>query len=248
VVKVQPGQKTSEEAAQERAERDDKKQSDWWLVKLTGALAIIGAIQIVVFGLQAKRLRETVEAMGRQEKLTEASVEEMGRAADAAAKSADVSEQAMRTTQRALVFGKLSSVTTLVKAGGPVARYTLTAEWDNFGVTPATEMQAYIAWQTAPKGDPPPDFSIPAQTEHLTVLGPRRVNLSAPIDVSVATMVESWQNKRDFFVWARVEYRDVFSTTTHHHQFCLIVEWPSNPAMPGEGPLFRVVGPQNTFA
>ena len=63
VVKTVPTPKSEEEAAKDKAERDDKSAADWWMVRLTAALGCIGVIQAAVFGLQARRLRQTVEAM-----------------------------------------------------------------------------------------------------------------------------------------------------------------------------------------
>jgi hypothetical protein len=62
IVKIIPTPKTAEETETDRKEREDKNKSDWWLVKLTGALAIIGALQLFVFGYQAIQLKRTVIA------------------------------------------------------------------------------------------------------------------------------------------------------------------------------------------
>jgi hypothetical protein len=61
-VKIIPAPKTAAEAEADRREREDKNQSDWWLVKLTGALALIGFLQLVVFGWQGVQLKRTVSA------------------------------------------------------------------------------------------------------------------------------------------------------------------------------------------
>ena len=62
IVKVIPSPKTTEEAEADRKDREDKNRSDWWLVRLTGALAIIGALQLAVFGWQGVQLKLTVSA------------------------------------------------------------------------------------------------------------------------------------------------------------------------------------------
>jgi hypothetical protein len=61
-VKIIPSPKTAEEAEADRREREDKNKSDWWLVKLTGALALIGFLQLLVFGWQGIQLKRTVSA------------------------------------------------------------------------------------------------------------------------------------------------------------------------------------------
>lgn len=63
VVKVLPTQKTEAEAAQDAAERQEKAESDAWIIRLTGALVTVGALQLLVFGWQGWQLRRTVTAM-----------------------------------------------------------------------------------------------------------------------------------------------------------------------------------------
>ena len=62
-VKVLPTAKTPQEAADEKQTRDDQSAANWWLVRLTAALGAIGLLQLVVFGLQARRLRQTIDIM-----------------------------------------------------------------------------------------------------------------------------------------------------------------------------------------
>src|ERR1035437_7045722 len=69
IVKTFPAPKTEEETARETKEREDKAALDRKLVDFNGdlviasaVLAIIGFFQLIVFGLQARRLRQTVKA------------------------------------------------------------------------------------------------------------------------------------------------------------------------------------------
>lgn len=62
-IKVIPPSVTDKKSAADNKERDGKSESDWWLVRLTGVLAIIGFLQLIVFGQQARRLRQTVTTM-----------------------------------------------------------------------------------------------------------------------------------------------------------------------------------------
>ena len=41
----------------------EKGNADWWLVRLTGVLGVIGLLQLAVFGLQARRLRQSIDTM-----------------------------------------------------------------------------------------------------------------------------------------------------------------------------------------
>jgi hypothetical protein len=92
IVKVLSAEKTDAERAQEQQDRLDKSSADWWLIRLTGALAFVGILQFaaligqaIVFRVQAKALRESVnltrEISGHQERDMRASITEAGRAA-----------------------------------------------------------------------------------------------------------------------------------------------------------------------
>jgi hypothetical protein len=75
VVEVVPTEYAKKEAAENAKEREEKLQLDRNLVgftedlrNLTGVLAGIGLLQLIVFGLQAKRLRQTIESAERIER------------------------------------------------------------------------------------------------------------------------------------------------------------------------------------
>src|SRR5580658_4395213 len=106
VVKVLPATKTPEEAAEEKKDRDAKKANDGNLVILTGVLAFVGFCQLLVYGYQAKKLRETVESAGEQ-------AEAMERHIGQAARSADAMERIATTIQvgnRAIIRAYLTVV------------------------------------------------------------------------------------------------------------------------------------------
>jgi hypothetical protein len=62
IVRILPTPKTAEEVDADRKDREDKNRSDSWLVKLTGALAFIGFLQLIVFGWQGIQLKRSVSA------------------------------------------------------------------------------------------------------------------------------------------------------------------------------------------
>jgi hypothetical protein len=66
IVKILPATKTTEEAEADRQEKASKNAADWWLIKLTAALAIIGTLQLVVFGWQGIQLARTVTVSKRK--------------------------------------------------------------------------------------------------------------------------------------------------------------------------------------
>jgi hypothetical protein len=113
IVKILPAEKTEVERAQEQQDRFDKSSADWWLIRLTGALAFVGILQFaaligqaIVFRVQAKALRESVnltrEISGHQERDMRASITEASRAAMAMERIAnEIAASVQTTTQMA---------------------------------------------------------------------------------------------------------------------------------------------------
>jgi hypothetical protein len=64
-IKVLPPVKTKEEAASDQAKDLDQSSANWWMVRLTVAIVLVGCIQTIVFWLQARRLKQTIEVMDR---------------------------------------------------------------------------------------------------------------------------------------------------------------------------------------
>jgi hypothetical protein len=63
IVRVIPTPKTEQESTQDQTQRDDESSANWWMVRLTGVIAIIGLIQAFVFWVQAGRLKATIIKM-----------------------------------------------------------------------------------------------------------------------------------------------------------------------------------------
>jgi hypothetical protein len=60
VIRVQPTRKTQEEAANEKAQRDKESTSNWRMLVVNATLAIIAFLQLIVFGRQARRSKQTI--------------------------------------------------------------------------------------------------------------------------------------------------------------------------------------------
>lgn len=62
VVKVVPTPKTNKETSDEEKQRQDQSYANWWMVKLTGLLSIIGLVTAGVVGWQAWETRRAATA------------------------------------------------------------------------------------------------------------------------------------------------------------------------------------------
>jgi hypothetical protein len=221
VIKVLPPFNEDEKTAAEKKERQDKTESDWWLVKLTGTLAAIGVLQLVVFGLQARRLRQTVDEMKIATKASEKS-------AEAARKSAEVAEKALITTTKAIVFNsKIHQVAGLSqKAGMAVTDWTFFIIWENTGTTPTRHLHMSTNWKPFDTGMPDdfdfPDLSAPPFIRPKIVIGPKATTWSGGCEIPIAVLIEASEKKKHIYLWGWVEYNDVFDATTRHRTECCI--------------------------
>ena len=148
VIKVVPPLADEEKIATDKKDREEKSEADWWLVKLTGILAAIGFLQLIVFGLQARRLRQTIEEMKVATKATD-------KAANAAVKAASLSEQALHLLERADVYLEKIDISPKTLPPGPNTVFTLI--YKNFGRSRASRCEAIsrIGIEGAPtKGEP----------------------------------------------------------------------------------------------
>ena len=78
---------TKQKATDDKTNDFDKSPADWWMVRLTGAIVLLGCVQTIVFWVQARRLKQTIEKMDKiardQTKDTQNSIAQATRAAGA---------------------------------------------------------------------------------------------------------------------------------------------------------------------
>jgi hypothetical protein len=65
IIRVQPTCKTQEEAANEKAQRDKESTSNWRMLVGNATLAIIAFLQLIAFGQQARRSKQTIHKMDK---------------------------------------------------------------------------------------------------------------------------------------------------------------------------------------
>jgi hypothetical protein len=98
IVKTIPAPKTQDESAQDAKERGEKSANDRKLVEFTGILALVGFLQLIVFGLQSYYLRRTVEAAGEESEAMERAIGETSRSATAMEQVARHIEASIQTS------------------------------------------------------------------------------------------------------------------------------------------------------
>lgn len=252
-VKVLPTQKTQQEDSQEKQDRQDQSAADWWMVRLTAFIGLIGLVQTIVFGLQARRLRQTITKMEEiakgQTQDMKASIGEATRAATAmegiaismssnvqsARESVEVSREiADRQKIVTELSGRAYLSATFNTAFYQDANHVFEASalLMNRGSTPAYDVTFRAAADILPF--PIPDdfeFPLPEETAGVSVslIAPGLAKImTRPLlrrvpDNEVAAIKQGGPPKC-FAMWGIVNYQDAFSES-RHLKFAFKVRW-----------------------
>lgn len=236
IVEVRPAPKTDEESAQAKKDREEKAANDRNLVKLTAILALVGALQLFVFGYQAYKLRQTVKAAGEQAEAMERHIDEAARSATAMERIANTIKEGNQAVMRAYLT---------VIIGTPIFQERREGQSDlkfegkphlvNTGNTPARKVRIRIKAEILPV-PPPAHFTFPLPDEdkqsagavvgaHQTYVMSGMVDAFIP-DNEVASVKEG--TKRVLTIWGLVTYEDIFGDS-HTTRFGQWLTWfPNN--------------------
>jgi len=122
IAKILPAEKTAAEREQEERDRRAKVAADLWNLRLTTALIGVGTLQFlalvgqaIVFGIQARRLRDSIDLTrtiaDRQERDTRDSITEAARAASAMRDAADAANAHARAAEEGNKINREALVT-----------------------------------------------------------------------------------------------------------------------------------------
>jgi hypothetical protein len=216
------------------------------MVRLTGVIGVIGFVQLIVFGLQARRLKDTVEKMDEiatgQTADMQASIAEAGRAAKAmedvaAGINANVeTTRRMAENQREFWQQQMRAYVSLRYQGTIHQDDTTDYKFEvgmiiaNTGHTPAHGVRYVAKLEVLPL--PLPDdfaFDLPdIPVNSAGVLGPQQIfSVRTPIDRMLTndeiTAVKTGQEER-LYIYGSVTYKDAFGEL-HYTNFSQRLEW-----------------------
>jgi hypothetical protein len=207
-IKQIPNPKTEEESAQDAKEREEKMTNDRKLVQFTGILALVGFLQLVVFGLQSYYLRRTVRAAIDQSDAMERAIQQASRSAKAMEEVAEHIETsigtaieqskslersvgeagrsatAMETVAKEIAVSSQAAVASVsaINQERPTKKFQAIPSIVNAGLTPAHKVsfQADAAILPVPLPD---DFTfpLPDTPNGTSVIGPRQNITVSPI-------------------------------------------------------------------
>lgn len=151
-------------------------------------------------------------------------------ATEAAAKSANVAEQALTQLERPFVVFKRTNSNQL--PGGGIR---LTIDWVNSGSSPTQFMVQGINVKITDQ-DLPENFSFPDfQYQRLirSVLGPGAELRSGSIDLSIIQISAQIAGTHRIFLWCWTEYDDIFPETPRHRtEHCFEIKITGTAARP----------------
>lgn len=205
VIKVLPPPNEAEKAAADQQDRQDKSKSDWSLVGLTGILAIIGVIQIVVFSLQARRLRQTVDEM------------------KIATSASEMATSATLKRQRAFVaFTSLEATVNKDYRTKRVTHWSFAPIWENAGDTPTRNMVVHVSIKPFDSELPedwdfPDIWSRPDERSRTPVgISPHHSITGEALGASIQLIDEVIAGTKFLYVWGWAAYSDIFPNTDRH--------------------------------
>jgi hypothetical protein len=150
IIKEAPAPKAQKEPAENTKEADSKSSTDWWMVWLTGILAFVASLQLIVFGLQARRLRQTIETMKKigadQSRDMQASIAIAKESAEAAKLSADTAIDSNKLTRDLFYAEQRPWLILEITGWSPLiwedkgARFSIDVTITNAGKSPATNV------------------------------------------------------------------------------------------------------------
>jgi hypothetical protein len=218
VVKTLVPAKTQEEAARDAAEAQEKSANDRHIVYLTGALASIAFLQLLVYGYQAKKLRETVEAAAAESKAMERHIGEATRSAIAMERIAATIDKGNRDIMRAYLSVVIGVAVYQERQEG--VKFEGKPSLVNTGSTPARNVHIRIAAEIT-RFDQADNFAYPLPDEIAkapAVCAPHQTYvLSAVVkDFVPDGDIPSIKHGRGkaLTVWGVVSYDDIFG---EHH-------------------------------
>jgi hypothetical protein len=260
-VKVLPAPKTKVESTQEQQDRQDQSAANWWMVKLTAVIGLIGLLQLTVFGLQAHRLRQTIKKMDEiakgQTDDMKASIAQATRAALAMEKVSTALEATVVSTEKTIaISGEIANTQKLVTELGNraylFANFNAAIHQDgdhvfeaqtllvNRGNTPAYDVtfRATVGILPSPIPD---DFKFPLPDDtagtSVSLIAPgltKIITRSLPNrvpDEDVASIKRCGPPKC-LAMWGIVNYRDAFKQT-RYLKFAFTIHWI--PWLKGKG-------------
>lgn len=254
---VMPTPKTPEDTANEEKDRKDKSVEKEDIRDFNDKLILIGwtqlvifSFQLLVFGYQAYKLKQTVAAAGKQSIKLAQSTQAMVDIATTMNANLVLTKTIVKQ-QRKFSRAQMRAYLTVVIGSGVYQerekdlRFEVKPLLKNTGFTPAHKVKYWAIANVLPH-PLPVGFNFPEKNEAIGnyVLGSNHdLILNAIVignffDDEVAQAVKEGRGDGRLYVWGKVSYEDVFRKP-HFAKFCQSIYWVPDINKPGN---FVVMG------
>jgi hypothetical protein len=183
--------------------REDKKQwydtfrehpTDWLLVLFNGLL-VCATIALFISGEKVAESAKT--------------------SAEAANKSAKVSEDGLLKLQRSFVTFQGMRHLSHIDSDGKVW-WSLHFNWFNSGASPARRVRFFVS-RYFEDSDLPDDFKFEAPIDRPTnFMGPNSTMQTGGLSVTADDLIAVRENRKFLYFWGRADYRDIFDGSPDH--------------------------------
>jgi hypothetical protein len=105
-------------------------------------------------------------------------------------------------------------------------------KWKNSGQTPGRNVHCWVNIQSFPKGATPESIGFADTSNYESRGNPVGPGQSFPsrLTIPLAELIATWNNERDLYYWAWVEYDGITPNARHRSEACARLELKSNPA------------------
>lgn len=165
--------------------------------------------------------------------------------ADVSVRSVQIARQELVDVQRAYMFVK-SFHTDAVLEHGQVVRWRIVTQWENYGQTPAVDVNLISVHEKIPRGQSQ-EFRFPKAADFSDVAEPVTATIapqsgidSNPIYITVAEAEALRKDDLTMVIGGRVQYRDILTDTQRHTETCARIV--IDPEMAGKSHPFRFPG------
>ncbi len=235
-VKVIPSPKTQAEIDQDAKDRKDKATNDRRVIWLTGILALIAFGQLLVYGYQSYKLKQTVESAGEQSKAMDRHIGEAARSATAMENIAAAIQSGNVAVMRAYLSVVIGGAVYQERQDG--VKFEGKPNLVNTGSTPARNVRVRIAAElVAPTDAEKFTYPLPGEIAKApAVAAPHQTYILSAIvedfvpDFEVAA-IKGGQG-RALTVWGVVTYDDIFGDS-HETKFGQWLFWYPNQTVYG---------------
>jgi hypothetical protein len=250
IIENTPAQQTQKEPVNDAKKTDDKASADWWMVWLTGVLAFIAFLQLIVFGLQARRLRQSIikmdEIAAGQTKDMADTIKESGRSATAMEGVMKGIEKTVATNENVLetqrdFWSRQIRAYISVDTGGYFRqnrrtniKFEFRPNIMNNGATPANFVKAFARCDIKTINIPIDfDFSINNDPHN----APGSATIFSRVSKFKSAVLERFATRQElaglikgkliFHVWGTVFYKDIFGANRFSN-FSFVIFMPNN--------------------